>query len=225
MFNFGFFKKPPVSRTYSHDALAFIEAKFDGRVWSPNNQWREFQKAVEHSGVITDSSSYVKAGFHEEVYVVLNTKPSISFVSKLHVFLRFANGAWGEVDQAVVKQALVRVLDDDLDPHKLAYEIYNLIDDDMEFGGAIIENCKLLKGHHIRFEYNGIMGRAVTNEMSIQQMFAHIVSRNSIPSTWGAVKSNSSYLELIVVGLLAGQAHAGHVVLKLIPEDFMGMFS
>lgn len=225
MFNFEFFKKPMVKRLYDLDGIATIEAKFDGRVWSPIEQWCEFQKAVEHSGVITDSESYVRVGFHEEIYVVLNFKPSLGFTPKLHVFIRFANGAWGEVDSSVVQGTFNRSLDDDLNPHKLAGEIYQLIGEDLEFGAAVIQNCNLLEGHYIRFEYNGIMGRTTASEMTIQQMFAHVVERNSIESSWGVRKCNSSYLELLVVGLLVGQAHAGHVVLKLIPEDFMEMFS
>lgn len=224
-FNFKIFKKPDIERMYNLDGLAYIEALADGQIWSPIEQWREFQKAVEHSKVVTDPTSYVRVGFYEEIYVVVNYKPSIGFASKFYIFIRFANGAWGMVDRDVVQQNLKCSFGDGLNPHKLAAEIYRLFEGNLQYAADVLENTTLLEGHHIRFEYNGIMGRSVGSQMSLSEMFAHVVQRNSVPTTWGVRQYNSNFLELMVLGLLVGQAHAGHVMLRLIPEDFLGMFS
>lgn len=217
--------KDGVERFYDSGGLTSIRVKNDGRAWSHDHHWTEFQKAVALSGVCTDREAYISAAMFEEFYVVYVTKPAIGWRVKTHVFIRFANGAWGLVDPSAYTNYLVGLEVELGNVYRVAVELYDAIDDDLRYGLDVLRRTKLLEGHHIGFEYNGIMGRTLTEQMSLREVIDHVHERNSAPTTWGLKTYNDTYVELLLTALLVGQSHAGHVIMRMIPEDFLGMYS
>ena len=119
--------KDGVERFYDSSGLTSIRVKNDGRAWSHDHHWTEFQKAVALSGVCTDREAYISAAMFEEIYVVYVTKPAIGWRVKTHVFIRFANGAWGLVDPSAYTNYLVEQEVELGNVYRVAVELYDAI--------------------------------------------------------------------------------------------------
>lgn len=221
---FTFRRANRVKRYIDQRGLTHLDAPVKIMHFGELECFTEFRAALELSGLIPAEARRIQLVNYDEVYIAIPFVEKILRSNPRIVMIRFANGAWGVIPSKVFEgwvESEPSLVEEH--PLKVAISIYRKIAADLEYGGRVLSKVTMLRGHHISFTTEGLLGNAKYLKRTPKQIIDHFTESHSLRTSWGIRQPNAACWELCVVMMMVGQSHAGHTIARIIPEDFLGM--